>query len=454
MTGSTESALEDAALGGTDGSEPRRRIALVSFFFPPDGGAGTQRTAKFARYLPASGWNPTVVTRRIPDTRGRWDPHDPTVTPDLDVPVIRVPVEGVPSAWAQQCRDWDMPLPWLDAVYEALRERHDQFDAVMFSMSPFCLTLVGQRLQEEFGTRVLYDLRDPWALDGWRLYRSRGQWRRDYERMEKAIRSADGVIANTPDARQAILDAFSGLDGDRIEVVTNGFDDEALPASEPVDRDEGAFTIVHTGTLHSDNLYAGRGLRGLVRRFRRYRCEPLATSGRTARHLLEAIKLMRDAGDPLAERVRVVLVGVKDAATERCVAESGVSDRVTVTGYVPHAESVRWLQRADALFLPLGGMPQGHRSRIVPGKAYEYIASGRPILACLPPGDALDLVREHTLCVAADPLDPHQIRDAIAALDDEDRTGPFVSTAFVERYHRRALAARLASFCERVVATR
>jgi len=436
-----------------------KRIALVSFFFPPDGGAGTQRTAKFARYLPLSGWSPTVVTREIPASRGRWDPHDPTVTPDLDVPILRVPVEGTPSEWAQSCHDPDLPLPWLDAIYGALHAHRSEFDAVMFSMSPFCLTMVGQRLQQEqarggpgaSSLKVIYDLRDPWALDGWRVYRSRSQWQRDLARMETALRSADGVVANTPDARAAMLETFSGLDPARIAVVTNGFDDEALPPSTPLARDRDRFTVVHTGTLHSDNLYSGRGLKGLLRRFRRFRSEPLEPSGRTALHLLEAVQRLRAEGHDLGRKLRIVLVGVKDAATERCVAESGVADAVEVTGYLPHAESVQWLQRADALFLPLGGMPPGCRSRIVPGKLYEYVASGRPILACVPPGDALDLVREHTLAATADPCDVQQIRDALVDLDSRDRTGPFASEGFLRDYHRRALACKLGRFCDQIV---
>ena len=45
---------------------PRRRVLVVSYHFPPVGGAGVQRVAKFARYLPESGWDVSVLQAANP----------------------------------------------------------------------------------------------------------------------------------------------------------------------------------------------------------------------------------------------------------------------------------------------------------------------------------------------------------------------------------------------------
>ncbi|MBN1503981.1 MAG: hypothetical protein JW952_02840, partial [Candidatus Eisenbacteria bacterium] len=39
-----------------------RRVLMLAYFFPPLGGGGVQRTSKFVKYLPDSGWTPVVVT--------------------------------------------------------------------------------------------------------------------------------------------------------------------------------------------------------------------------------------------------------------------------------------------------------------------------------------------------------------------------------------------------------
>jgi hypothetical protein len=39
-----------------------RTVLLMTYEFPPAGGGGIQRGAKFARYLPEFGWTPVVIT--------------------------------------------------------------------------------------------------------------------------------------------------------------------------------------------------------------------------------------------------------------------------------------------------------------------------------------------------------------------------------------------------------
>ena len=59
--------------------EPRRRVLVLAYFFPPLGGAGVQRTLKFVRYLEPLGWDATVVT-----TRSRHYPaRDPSLLEDV-----------------------------------------------------------------------------------------------------------------------------------------------------------------------------------------------------------------------------------------------------------------------------------------------------------------------------------------------------------------------------------
>nr|MBC8385850.1 hypothetical protein [Candidatus Cloacimonadota bacterium] len=39
-----------------------KNLLFVSYFFPPLGGPGVQRSLKFAKYLPVYDWNPVVLT--------------------------------------------------------------------------------------------------------------------------------------------------------------------------------------------------------------------------------------------------------------------------------------------------------------------------------------------------------------------------------------------------------
>jgi glycosyltransferase involved in cell wall biosynthesis len=119
-------------------------------------------------------------------------------------------------------------------------------------------------------------------------------------------------------------------------------------------------------------------------------------------------------------------------------------------GYVSHAQAVALLRGSDLLFLPMHDLPEGERTRTVPGKTYEYIASGRPILAALPAGDARDLLGGVPNTWLCRPRDVGCMVDAIRqalAMESGDRAVSEVAAP----YEREELARRLAETLDRVV---
>ena len=44
-----------------------KRVLIISYYWPPTGGSGVQRWVKFAKYLPAEGWQPVVYTPENPE---------------------------------------------------------------------------------------------------------------------------------------------------------------------------------------------------------------------------------------------------------------------------------------------------------------------------------------------------------------------------------------------------
>ncbi|MBK7709899.1 MAG: hypothetical protein IPJ37_02190 [Bacteroidales bacterium] len=38
------------------------KVLIITYYWPPGSGAGVQRWLKFAKYLPASGWEPVILT--------------------------------------------------------------------------------------------------------------------------------------------------------------------------------------------------------------------------------------------------------------------------------------------------------------------------------------------------------------------------------------------------------
>ena len=257
--------------------------------------------------------------------------------------------------------------------------------AVFTSMSPYESAPVAARLAAEAGVPWIADLRDPWALDEMVVYPSALHRRRAMARMGRELTSADAVVMNTAGAAAAARAAFPKLR--RVTAIPNGYDPDDFAGPPPPPRRDGVLRIVHTGYLHT-----ALGLQHRARRasWRGGEREPVDILPRSHVYLLEAI-----AGLPAAERasVELHLAGSLSRADEDAIRTSPAADRVRTHGYLGHAASVELVRGADLLFCPMHDLPRGGSALIVPGKTYEYLAAGRPILAAMPPGDARELVR-------------------------------------------------------------
>ena len=124
-------------------------------------------------------------------------------------------------------------------------------------------------------------------------------------------------------------------------------------------------------------------------------------------------------------------------------------------GYLAHSETVRLMRTADLLFLPMQDLPPGQRAGLVPGKTYEYLAAGPPILAAVPDGDARDLLQEAGHALVCAPKDVSGLASHIEATVARWRNGASSPTARAEviaRYERRRQTEDLARVFDRVLA--
>lgn len=396
-----------------------KRAILISCYYPPDGGAGAQRPRKLAEHAQRCGWDLTVVTRQPPAKRSSWEPKDESLA-DAGEPakVVRVPMGAQTTAGAMVPGPAGAEDPFLAEVLEAVRSELNSHpvDAVILTMPPYGMSPIAPAVREISDVPIFVDLQDPWALDGACSYANKSQWAVTNRWMHEVLSMADGVIANTPEAGLELTRAVADLSPDRVAVVNNGCTvaefQGPMPARPEAMGDEGLH-LVHTGTLHSHAFERTRGLMGQIRKRRNFRVEPISIGGRTAYHLLRAMHLLSKQAPALINDLHLTLVGVEDEPTRRIVEQSPCRERVRLTGFVPYSESVAWIRHADALFVPLFGLPKGHRSRIIPSKSYEYLASGRPIVGALPEGDARELIERSGRGHCADPCDDRALAKAL-----------------------------------------
>jgi glycosyltransferase involved in cell wall biosynthesis len=387
-----------------------KQVLLVSYHFPPDASVGGFRCQKFAKYLPAHGWTPQVLTvreryhplqdagrlrdiARVEIHRTRMLPSPLTVLLGARNALLRAlgrgdlldrrlaanarmtfdqrdrPTEGLAARLRRLVlstgRMPDNQVGWVGpAVLTALRlRRRRSIRAVFTSGPPHSAHLVGLWLKRLSGIAWVADLRDPW-VDSPQVpagLRS-GLSDRLEARMERAvIRAADHVVLLTDHLRDSLRQRYPEEPAEKFVTITNGFDGQDFAALPPI-APEPVFTVVHAGTLY-------------------YRRSPQA--------LIAALGALVASGRIPRADIQVVFAGeIADGHDIAGLAASGpLAGVVRITGSLPHAEALAWMRRADLLCL----FAQGQMEQI-PAKAFEYLAAGAPILAVTGEGATSDLI--------------------------------------------------------------
>jgi glycosyltransferase involved in cell wall biosynthesis len=436
------------------------KLLFHSYHFPPIGGSGAQRPLKIVRHLAVLGYESIVVTGGGATT-DRWAPEDATllseIPPGTEIRRVDGSTEPELSSGSRRAAERWLGVSdrwargWADASFSLGREVGGDCDLIYVWMQPYASAPAGARLSASLGVPWVADLGDPWALDENMIFATGLHRRRALGQMKELLGSASAIVMSTPEAVSRLRRDLPELAHVPVEAIANGYDADDF-TGEPGSRDDGKFRIVHTGYLHTEIGEQHRSRRGVREALR---ASPAGLDILTRSHvfLIEAVERLISVEPELAGVIDIHLAGVLNE-TDKRIAER--SNAVRLRGYVTHAESIELMQSADLLFLPMQNLPAGVRATIVPGKTYEYLASGSPILAAVPDGDARDILEEagHALLVRPDDIDgmARSIRDRVASW----RAGsppPRPNRSVVERYEYGRLANRLATVFRTVLRT-
>ena len=366
------------------------RVLVVAYNYPPVGGAGVQRNLRLVSHLSRLGVELAVVTGPGLATN-LWAPHDDALAAEAppDVAVYRVPTPE-PGIGAVQARlqriariETGWGRWWSDGVVSEGVRAGAGCDLVWALMQPYASARPVAEVASRLDVPWVADLADPWALDEMRVYPSALHRSLELREMRRALSSSAGIVMSTPEAAARLARGFPELAARPIAVGPVGWDraDFAEPPP-PVRSADGRVRIVHTGYLHTE---LGRSLR----RSRSLRLrlggteEDVDVLTRSHVHLLRAIDALHERRPELRGVVELVLAGVQSEADRD---ETGARADVRMLGYVTHPEAVALMPVGGGPPLSADARPPGRPSSatIVPGKTYEYLAAGRPILAAVP----------------------------------------------------------------------
>ena len=353
-----------------------KRVLIITYYWPPSGGSGVQRWVKFSKYLPSQGWQPVIYTPENPDM--------PSIDQSLysDIPgeaeIIKRPITEIYSIYRRISGNKgggevnpinsqkktlkqklmlairgnlfipDPRISWLRPSVRFLKKylREHPVDVIVSTGPPHSMHLIAREVSKATGIPWVADFRDPWTRMFYFKHLALSDWaRKKHEKLEKMVLDdASAVVAVSP----LVQEEFKTMTGNRIELVTNGYDPEDFgQIVEP----DGYFNIVHTGLFASDG---------------------------NPETLWKVLSDLCREDARFADQLRIRLVGKNDTKILDSIHAAGLERNLVDLGYRDHTVAVREQMGSTMLILPLRKEPE-YRATL-PGKLFEYLGSQRPVL--------------------------------------------------------------------------
>jgi len=418
-----------------------KRVLIITYYWPPSAGSGVQRWLKFSKYLPEFGWQPVIFTPENPD----FALQDSSLEKEVDkhTEVLKFPIwepyQLFRSLKKQQPKDiasileykdpgtldqlavWlrgnllipDPRLFWIKPAVNFLAEICEQndFKAIITTGPPHSMHLIGRNLKRKTGIPWLADFRDPWSnwefLDTLKL----SQFARNkHQKLEASVfEEADSLVTISP----TFKNEMQGIGAKNVQVVLNGYDPADIPESlSPPLYQMTVLEIVYSGVID--------GIR-----------DPFP--------FLIALKTV--FGETTG-KVRLTFVGRVNESIKNLVAQDNwFNAHVELPGYVSHKEVFSYYEKAQLLLLILTNTKNAKGN--IPGKLFEYMATGREILALGDPmGDTASIIEAS----GAGKVFAHQDEDGLVQFlrDLEKREAPGLIRADIQKYSRKNITQQLA----------
>ena len=256
----------------------RKKVLIITYYWPPAGGPGVQRWLKFIKYLPDFNIEPIVYIPKNPN----YPIIDASLVADIpkNLTIIKQPIvepyklaskiskgqsttisKGIiPDKKKQNVIERlmlfvrgnffipDARKKWVkpSVNYLSTYIRDYGIETIITTGPPHSLHLIGEQLKSRFDIKWIADFRDPWTTIGYHKKLKLTPMARKRHRFleSKVLNAADKIVVTSNNTKQNFL----SLTEKPIEVITNGYDYEPVGNVEL----DAKFSLAHIGSLLSD----------------------------------------------------------------------------------------------------------------------------------------------------------------------------------------------------------
>jgi glycosyltransferase involved in cell wall biosynthesis len=432
-----------------------KRVLIITYYWPPSGGAGVQRWLKFTKYLRGFDWEPIIYTPENPE----YPEADESLFKDVPtgIEVIKKPIWEPYNAYKQFTRQkkatkiqagflsekkknpvienfsvWirgNLFIPdarrfWIKPSIRFLLKylAAHPVEAIVSTGPPHSMHLIALGLKNKLNTPWLADFRDPWTgIDFYDKLHLTKQANNKHHRLERTVLS--GADRVTIVSWNWALD-FNRLFPRKYDVITNGFDSDDFRISDR--KVSTTFELTHIGSLNQD---------------------------RNPELLWEVLAEICSENESFSSDLRLRFIGKCDISLFQTLEKYRLLSRTEKTEYMPHDEVLKESAGSQVLLLLLNNTP--NVMGIVPGKIFEYLATRRPIF-CIGPndGDSARIIREAKAGITSDFNDKTSIRNALLELYSRYKQGLLMDqTGEIDPFSRKGLTGKISSILNELSGT-
>ena len=380
------------------------KLLIVSYVFPPMAAVGVFRVIKMCKFLPQFSWEPSVLTvkegfnyaydhasleqldpqlkifRSYYFSPFEWRDQKQATTSARTPPAQPKPAQpGMPAKPSLGGRIkrylrtmLSLPdgqsfwIPW--AVWKGLSAvRKEKINLVLSTSPPATSHIVAFWISVLSGRPLVLDFRDLWTQNEGYESRNLPPLFKKIDRFweKRALRRASAIIAATEGFCNQIKENNPELDPKKFHPVTNGIDpDDFAEVRYPTEKND-KFYILHMGSLYGH---------------------------RNPEFFFKVLTEWQKQRPEITEQVNCEFIG-NTPGYENALKGQPIEPMVNFRGHIPQKQILQLLWQADLLLLILGFNAQA--KKVMPAKLFEYICTGRPILAFVPDGLAAEKIRQY-----------------------------------------------------------
>ena len=359
----------------------KKKVLIITYYWPPAGGPGVQRWLKFTKYLPEFGVEPHVYIPENPS----YPILDESLVQDIH-PEIKIVRQKIwepyqiaeklnPKNKAYKNGQFEKKesqsflsklsvfvrgnffIPdarkfWIKPSLKFLENylAQENISTIITSGPPHSLHLIGLGLKKNHpNLNWLADFRDPWTQISYHKELKLTSWaaqkHKDLER--EVMQNADVVLATSfADATN-----FKTIGAKKVTVLTNGFEE----VKSKTEKDQNHFHLTYSGGL-----------------------EML----RNPEVVWTALQELKNEISTFQHDVKLNFYGSLAEDVKENILNHDLKNILVEHGYVSHQTSIEAINKANLLLLT--NFDKAESKGIIPGKIFEYMATGNPILAIGP----------------------------------------------------------------------